>query len=309
MDAEEPYHIGEYRDEFHAEDLSGLRVGDHGYKFRILDGLVMPPYITPSRYTVSRTLRTRAGDICYTSFPKSRPTWLADLILLIVHGGDRPPRDTLRSCLHWVESSWTHPRTREELHALPLPRVFKSHMPYQMAFGDNPEVQPCKYVYIARNPKYVAVSYYFFERTKSWSGYYSGPWKHWLQMFLEGRVQRGDWLDDVLGWWKHRRAGNLHFMRYEDLCRQFEAELRKLAEFLGYDVDDSMIRKIQHDSTFETMQTKPFSNMREIKEFRGFFRKGSVGSWKKQFSAAQSELFHKVYARRMEGSGQSFDFE
>ena len=182
--------IDEYRDEIHAEDTDSLQVGECGYKYRMIDGVVMPPYVTPARYHLSRTIETRPGDICYVSYPKSGSTWLAYILVLIVNRGQIPEgKETLRDCLHWVESSWTYPRDADELEAQSSTRIFKSHMPYNMALGGDPAKNPCKYVYIARNPKDVAVSYYYFERQKSWSGNYSGSWDHWLEMFLQGQVQ------------------------------------------------------------------------------------------------------------------------
>jgi hypothetical protein len=56
--------VGEYRDDIHAEEFEGLTVGEQGYKFRLVEGVVMPPYVTPARYKLSRTLSTRPGDIC-----------------------------------------------------------------------------------------------------------------------------------------------------------------------------------------------------------------------------------------------------
>jgi hypothetical protein len=145
------FKITEYADHIHAEVTEDLQTGDYGYKFRILDNVVMPPYITPNRYHLSRTIRTRAGDICYVSYPKSGSTWLANIILLITKNGETPTDKTLRDCLHWVASSWTYPRSKSELDDLPSPRIFKSHMPYHMALGGNPAESPCKYIYIARN--------------------------------------------------------------------------------------------------------------------------------------------------------------
>lgn len=37
-------HTGEYRDEVHTEgDMTGYAVGEYGYKYRLLEGVVMPP--------------------------------------------------------------------------------------------------------------------------------------------------------------------------------------------------------------------------------------------------------------------------
>lgn len=305
----EDFLIGEYKDELHAEDLDSLRTAAHGYKYRLVDGVMMPPYITPRRYKLSRTLETRAGDVCYTSFPKSGSTWLAYILVLIVNNGETPEDTTLRNCLHWVASSWTYPRSAEELAALPSPRIFKSHMPYQMAVGGVPAENPCNYVYIARNPKDVAVSYYYFERDKSWSGGYAGSWEHWLEIFCAGQVQRGDWFDHVLSWWHASQAAdNILFLTYEDLCRDFAAQIDRLARALGHPLTPEVIDTIHRKTSFREMRETEFSNMHEIEEFDGFFRKAQIGSWSEQFTAEQSAAFDALYARRMAGSGLDFDF-
>jgi hypothetical protein len=301
--------IGEYRDEIHGEDLESIQIGEYGYKHRIIDGVMLPPYVTPSRYQLSRTIGTRPEDVCYCSFPKSGSTWLAHLIYLILHDGTVAEDQTLRSCLHWMESSWTYPRTREEVEALPSPRIFKSHMPYRMALAGGPGESPCKFIYIARNPKDVCVSYYHFESGKAWSGQYHGPWEHWLRIFLEGKVQRGDWFEHVLSWWEHRELENLLFLKYEDLKRDFHHQLLEIARFLGRDLSDEMVTKITAAASFQQMKQTPFSNHTQIVDFEGFFRKGEIGSWKERFTVAQSEQFDRIYRERTQGTGLDFAFE
>lgn len=301
--------IGEYRDELHAENLDDIQVGEYGYKYRTIEGVMLPPYVTPDRYAVSRSVETRPNDVCYCSFPKSGSTWLSNVLYLILHNGEVPEGKTLRGCLHWMESSWPYPRSREEVDALPSPRIFKSHMPYRMALAGGPEQSPCKYIYIARNPKDVCVSYFHFESGKAWSGGYSGPWEHWLKLFMEGRVQRGDWFEHVLSWWEHRDAGNLLFLKYEDMKRDFDGQLRRIASYLGYDLSEEVIDRIKSATSFSRMKTEQFSNHREIPQLEGFFRKGEIGSWKDQFTVAQSEAFDRLYRERMAGTGLDFEFE
>ncbi|MEX0618422.1 MAG: sulfotransferase domain-containing protein [Pseudohongiellaceae bacterium] len=301
--------VGKYDEDLHSESQQGLMVGECGYRYRIIDGVVLPPYVTPDRYAVSRTITTRPGDVCYCSFPKSGSTWLANVLYLIINKGELPEDRTLRSCLHWMESSWPYPRSREEVDALPSPRIFKSHMPYSMALGGDPAKSPCKYIYIARNPKDVCVSYFHFESGKAWSGNYSGSWEHWLDLFTRGQVQRGSWFDHVLSWWQHRDAENLLFLRYEDLKRDFDGQLARMLEFLGYEVSTEVLDTIRKFTTFESMKTKEFSNHKQIAELEGFFRKGTIGSWKEQFTVAQSEAFDRLYETLTAGTGLEFDFE
>jgi len=300
--------IGKYEDHIHAEVLDDLEVGEHGYKYRLLEGLVMPPYITPDRYGLSRTIETRPGDICFTGFPKSGSTWLSYVLLLLVHNGAVPSDETLRSSLHWVASSFTYPRSRDELDSLPSPRIFKSHMPFHMAVGGNPAQSPCKHIYIARNPKDVCVSYYHFEREKSWAGEYDGPWEHWLEMFLSGKVQRGDWADHVLSWWEHRDADNILFVRYEDLRGNFDATVSTIASFLDYPLPPELMTTIREKTSFQAMKRDDFSNMHEIQELTEFFREGQVGSWKNLFTEEQNARFDAHFHERLKATGLEFDF-
>lgn len=299
----------EYTDELHGEDLDGITVGEHDYKYRMLEGIMMPPYITPNRYKLSRTLETREGDICFISFPKSGSTWLSHIIYLLVHNGQTPEGETLRSSLHWVASSWPYPRSKEELDALPSPRIFKSHMPYHMAVGGTPTETPCKYIYIARNPKDVAVSYFHFESGKKWSGNYSGTWEHWLDAFMNGNIQRGDWFDHMLSWWQHKDADNILFLRYEELKEDFDKVLEQLSHFLGYPLNDQLRTVIKEKTAFSTMKQDDFSSLHEIPELGSFFRKGQIGSWKDRFTVAQSEAFDRYYAERTKGYDIEFKFD
>ncbi|KAK0724103.1 P-loop containing nucleoside triphosphate hydrolase protein [Lasiosphaeris hirsuta] len=310
----------EYSDEVHAEQPEDLVIGEHGYKYRLVEGRVMPPYITPARYALSRSIATRPTDICFVSYPKSGSTWLSYILVLLTGGGDTATAPTgattLRNSLHWVESSWTYPRTAAELEAAPAPRIFKSHMPYDMALGGDPARQPCRYIYVARNPKDVCASYYHFESCKSWSGYYQGGWDHWLAMFAAGKVQRGDWFDHALGWWARSRdnaaaggAENILFVTYEDLLADTRAQLSRIAAFLGVAADDARLAEVERASGFREMQTTEFSALRDVKEFNRFFRKGCVGSWKESFTVAQSEAFDRLYRERTAGSGLELRFE
>ncbi|KAI0557550.1 Sulfotransferase domain containing protein [Gracilaria domingensis] len=307
--ASKDYLIGEYRDEVHAEDMEGIEIGKNGYKYRLLDDVMMPPYITPKRYAMSRSIKTRPGDICFTSFPKSGSTWLSYILVLIVNNGETPEDATLRNCVHWVASSFTYPRSAAELDAFPPPRIFKSHMGYKMAVGGVPADNPCRYIYIARNPKDVAVSYYFFERNKSWAGGYSGSWEDWLESFLGGQVQRGDWFDHVLSWWNaSRTSDNILFLTYEDLICDFVPQVERLARFVGHPLKPEVAEKIREKTAFKEMRETGFSNLHEIKELGGFFRKAKIGSWSEQFTPAQNAAFDEIYARRMAGSGLEFNF-
>lgn len=300
------FRVLEYSDEEHAGDISQLIIGEHGYKNRILEDRVMPPFITPERYAQSRNVPMRSTDIVYNSYPKSGSTWLSYILVLLT--GNKGA--SLHESSYWVENNWMYPRSETEVEAAPDPRVFESHMPYDMALGGDPAQSPGIYVYIARNPKDVCVSYYHFDSNKSWTGHYSGDWDHWMQMFLQGDVQRGSWFDHVLGWWQHRDLPNVLFLTYEDMRRDIDGQLKKIAEFVGVDLSTDKLGEIKAQIGFSAMKSNEFSSLNDVKELgSSFFRKGKVGSWKEQFTAEQNEHFNRLWAERVGNEKLPFDID
>ena len=69
--------------------------------------------------------------------------------------------------------------------------------------GRDPANSTGKYIYIARNPKDVAVSFYY--HTKRHSEYnFTGDWDCYFELFIKGEVEFGLWFDHVLSWWEHK---------------------------------------------------------------------------------------------------------
>ena len=69
--------------------------------------------------------------------------------------------------------------------------------------GGEPAKSPSKYIYVARNPKDTAVSYYHHKLSLTHYGF-NGSWDYFFEQYLIGRVSHGSWFDHVLEWWKHR---------------------------------------------------------------------------------------------------------
>ena len=109
--------------------------------------------------------------------------------------------------------------------------------------GGLPHTSPAKYIYIARNPKDTAVSFYY-HTCGSIYAQYSQPWEHFFQLYMNGTVDFGLWFDHVLEWWKHRDAENILFLKYEDMKKDHRGAVKKIAEFRGYNLKEEVIDTI-----------------------------------------------------------------
>ena len=73
---------------------------------------------------------------------------------------------------------------------LPSPRLIKTHLTHNTTPRSANKDAQCKYIYVARNPKDVAVSYFHFAEhfKKIGMSDFNGPWEFWCKLFIEGNA-------------------------------------------------------------------------------------------------------------------------
>ena len=235
-------------------------------------------------------------------------TWVQHIANLIKNQGEDDDKELMES-VPWPDMAFI---PMKMFNQMPSPRIFKSHSPYDMMAGGLPQTSPAKYIYIVRNPKDTAVSFYY----QVWGFVpfqYSQPWEHFFRLFMNGTVQFGLWFDHVLEWWKHRDAENILFLKYEDMKKDHRGAVKRIAEFMGYDLKEEVIDVIVEKSTFQSMKdSKGLTMISDDGKLRRpdaprFFRKGIVGDWRSHFTLEQNAEFDAVYAEKMKGSGMDFD--
>ncbi|KAL8844574.1 MAG: hypothetical protein Q9205_001445 [Flavoplaca limonia] len=148
---------------------------------------------------------------------------------------------------------------------------------------------------------------------KSWSGFFEPSWELWLEMFCRGEVQRGDWSEHVLNWWRasweEGGKGNILFLTFEDMKRDTAGQIRRIAEFLNVEAMGEGLDQVMRKIRFEEMQQTAFSGLKDVKKFNEFFRKWEIGSWKDQSTVRQAEEFDNLSEGKMKGSGLDFVIE
>ncbi|XP_001641938.3 sulfotransferase 1B1 [Nematostella vectensis] len=284
----------------------------------VIDGIVLYEYTTRVEVQRIANLELRDDDVFLTAYPKSGQTWTIEIVKQVLNGGEFDQESPLICRAVYLDAfscekraGMTPMRNYETVtdfaKSLPSPRILKTHLQYHLV----PRSDGCtaKYIYNIRNPKDVAVSYYYHHRTfKEYC--FQEKWNDFFEMMMSGQVQYGSWFDHVLDWWEHRDDPNILLLKYEDMKKDHRGAVAAIAKFLGRALTEEQLDRIVSQTSFEFMKSQepfkvkePFKNPNEP----NFIRKGVVGDWRNHFTAEQNKMFDELYETRM--AGKMFDIE
>ena len=191
-----------------------------------------------------RNFAVYPDDTFVVSYPRSGNTWTRFLIANLVHP-DQEVRFTNIEKLIPDTSS----QSNRALKATPRPRIIKTHEYFDHRYP--------KVIYIVRDPRDIALSYYDFQRKYMQidDGY---PLEKYVDDFVNGRlisIDWGTWAENVATWLYTRgKRKEFLLLRYEDMMQDTPRELAKIAEFLGIHSDSGRLQQAIERSSADRMR-------------------------------------------------------
>lgn len=214
-------------------------------------------------------------DTFIVSYPKSGNTWMRFLIGNYLTGNEC----SFENCHLITPDIHMNP---EQCDKIDRPRFIKSHALFQPQYP--------KVVYIVRDAKDVAVSYYY-HALKHRSIDKNTSFESFVGDFNHGNIDSfGTWSDHVLSWLDGKDKGRLLLVRYEDMLDDSARELSRVLSFSGIDVDETAVKSAAEASDFENMQKQEDHQYSEVDVFpksdssKRFLRSGKRGDWEAHFS-------------------------
>ena len=245
-------------------------------------------------YDKLKTLKLYSDDVWIVNYPKCGTTWTQQIV---IHNNGEHDGMKITLSVPWLEAITVYPEVKIE--ELTRPRAFKSHLPYSLMPCGPPHTTPCKYIFVVRNPKDVAVSLYFHTQN-----YCPCSWDSFWSKYVSGDLGFGNYFDHLLEWWPHRNDKNVLFMKFEDMKKDPKRCVSEIASFMGVSLSSDVIDKIADMTRFEKMKEDNTTNYswgkwNQKPGTTSFMRKGIVGDWKNFLSPEQSAEMDIICATRL----------
>ncbi|CAL5047117.1 unnamed protein product [Urochloa decumbens] len=284
-----------------------------------LAGLVaaLPSY-TVAAAALQRRFEPRPSDVVVASLLKCGTTWLVALAFATAARHAHPPgaadhplrRLNPHQCLPFLEGLFSGGR-EGKLDALPSPRLMNTHMPLAVIPG---AVPAGKVVYVCREPKAMAVSmWHYFRRV-----YPELSLAETVDMACDGTMPFGPFWDHILGYWRAAVAWpeNVLFLRYEEMLRDPDVSVRRLARFLGMpfsaeEEEAGVVRGIVELCSLGSLRGMEanrtgFVDPRVKFPREALFRKGVADDWKNHMTPEMARRMDGIIADKFRGTGLKF---
>lgn len=272
------------------------------------------------------TYSPREGDLIVTTSYKSGTTWMQQILHRLLRGGDASDAD-LHTSSPWVDARFmgiAKAELRGLLDALPDRRFLKSHLP----LDGLPYYPQVRYLVVGRDPRDVFMSLFNHYRSYTDTAYAllnsedrvgdplprcpEDPRELWRSWICRGWF---DWesegwpfwsnLHHTQSYWEWRHLPNLLFLHYDDMLRDLEGAVRRIAAFAGIQASDERVAQTVEWTTFRNVRRRVEATPEDQDPsrliFRGgqrsFFFQGRNGRWRDVLDASDLALYEAAKQR------------
>jgi len=251
------------------------------------------------------------ADVIVSSGPKQGTNWLLNIVHQLRMSGDDSFEDILSACL-WLEvlsypdESYDQRLQKIESHKKKYSfRIFKTHdCPTLLPFHDT-----IKYIIPVRNGKDTLISDYYFSQKKTseffelWNGRESKPLP--FASYFKRYVKRGYYWEFLNSWWQYRHHKNVFMIHFNDLKKDPEKNIRKIASFLDIEVPEDRWPIVLKYCSFEWMkgnahkfEAPEFMGTGKMIKDGGMIRNGAIGEHQNLFSDTDNYVWEKSHHKK-----------
>ncbi|KAH3739252.1 sulfotransferase 1B1-like [Dreissena polymorpha] len=273
-----------------------------------LDGYPMPSFMQDcttrgKNFFGMRNWKIRDDDVVLATLAKAGTHWVDPILYMLLTRKTELPAERKFTLFDATNE--------ENFEKMPSPRILATHLPPQY-LPQQLDEKKTKIVLVLRNLKDAAVSLYYHTLNMHLFNY-SGKFKNFLPLFIEGKQQYGDVFSYIREFEEKMNSepDRICLVMYEDLKMDGVREIQRIARFLGVDANEEFCRAVHESCSFHNMAEKSMPEQERARFFKpggSFYRKGIIGDWKTHFTVAESEMFDEIFAQRMAGSKLKFTY-
>lgn len=252
-----------------------------------------------ARTPAGRNLTVFPEDTFIVSYFRSGSTWSRFLFGNLIHEHEAVTFTNMERLVPFIYNQPDRILRR-------LPRVLKSHECFDPRY---PRV-----IYIVRDPRDVAVSFYFYNIKVRVipDGYSMEKFvARWMSAKVVDYADRvGSWQDHVLSWIRLRQGKpGFVLVRYEDLLRDPEKILVELAPFVGIVPTPERIERavrlssVSHMQSLEEKQAQEWITTKGTRQDIPFVRSAKAGEWRKRLPPGAIKMLEDAWGATIKELG------
>ncbi len=191
-----------------------------------------------------RNFAVYPDDTFIVSYPRSGNTWTRFLIANLMFPGENVSFGNIERLIPDTSS-----QSNRALKRTQRPRIIKTHQYFDHRYG--------RIIYIVRDPRDVALSYYDFHRKyRHIPDDY--PLEKWVDAFVRGDLissDWGSWGENVASWLYTRgQSPDFLLLRYEDMIEHPSRELARIAHHFGIEITPERLSSVVEQCSVERMR-------------------------------------------------------